>query len=227
MCRPCLFYYEAMSSLRVSVRGAAICLGFSALLVAVTLPWHPSIFAYPVDEVVRGFAAWTALHAIATLALILAVVGASGLVAVHDGRLGRLGSLGLIITVVGSVGATSVLGIEAIVFPILAERAPELLALDGPPLTSPLFIGAGLCAHGWPLGLAVRGSSCPTGPRLPAVAWPIARVERPGLSRLGRAVCARCRSAVCDHFRAYSSVVGLADVEGCGRAKPEAVTHSV
>src|SRR3954449_8908659 len=148
---------EAMSSLRVSVRGAAICLGFSGFLVAVTLPWHPSIFALPVDEVVRGFAAWTELHALGALALILAVVGAGGLVAVHDGRLGRLGSLGLMITLVGSMGATWVLGVEAIVFPILAERAPELLALDGPLLTSPLFIGAGLCALGWPLGLALLG----------------------------------------------------------------------
>jgi hypothetical protein len=150
-------YYEAMSSLPVSARVTAVCLGFSGFLVAVTLPWHPSIFGHPVDEVVRGFAAWSALHAIAAIALILVVVGASGLVAVHEGRLGRSGSAGLVVTIVGTVGGACVFGVEALVFPVLSERAPDLLALDGPLLTAPLFVVAGLCALGWPLGLALLG----------------------------------------------------------------------
>ena len=82
---------------------------------------------------------------------------AVGLVAAHGGRLGRLGQAGLIVEVVGVVMTAALAAIEAIVFPVLADRAPTLLAIDGPLLGSPLFIGAGVLALGWPLGLALLG----------------------------------------------------------------------
>jgi hypothetical protein len=96
------------------------------------------------------------LHAIGVLVFILALIGAAGLVAVHHGRLGRLGPVGLFVTLVGVFGAVSLSAVEAIVFPVLADRAPELLAFNGP-LASPLFIAAGVLALGWPLGLAILG----------------------------------------------------------------------
>jgi hypothetical protein len=47
---------------------------------------------------------------------------------------------------------------EAIVFPVLADGAAQgLLAVDGPPLRSPVFVGSGVLALGWPLGLALIG----------------------------------------------------------------------
>ncbi len=46
---------------------------------------------------------------------------------------------------------------EAIVFPVVAERAPALVAIDGPLLRSPLFDCAGVLALGWPFGLALLG----------------------------------------------------------------------
>lgn len=100
---------------------------------------------------------WTLLHAVAVAAVMLGLCGAVGLVAAHSGRLGRLGQVGLIVEVVGVVMTAALAANEAIVFPVLADRAPTLLAIDGPLLRSPLFIGAGVLALGWPLGLALLG----------------------------------------------------------------------
>jgi hypothetical protein len=146
-----------MSGLRVSVRASAVSLAVSGLVVAAGTPWHPNIFDRPVDQVVREFGAWTFLHAIAVVTVVLALFGAAGLVAAHRGRLGRLGQAGLIVEVVGVVMTAALSATEAIVFPVLADRAPTLLAVDGPLLSSPLFIGAGVLALGWPLGLALLG----------------------------------------------------------------------
>lgn len=146
-----------MNNLRVSGRVSAVSLVVSGFIVAVALPWHPSIFAHPVDEVVRHFGAWTALHAIGVVVSILALIGAAGLVAVHEGRMGGLGQTGLTVTLIGVFGTSALSAMEAIVFPVLADRAPELLAIDGPLFTSPLFLTAGLLALGWPLGLSLLG----------------------------------------------------------------------
>lgn len=146
-----------MNDLPVPMRTAAVSFGISGVIVAAATPWHPSIFARPVDEVVRGFGGWTLLHLLAMVAVILALLGAAGVVAAHSGRLGRLGQVGLIVTVVGVVVTASVAAIEALVFPVLASSAPTLLALDGPLLTSPLLIAVGVLALGWPLGLALLG----------------------------------------------------------------------
>lgn len=129
----------------------------SGALIASGTPWHPSIFDRPIDQVVRGFGPWALLHAIAIVVVILALVGAAGLVAAHEGRLGRPGQVGLVVTLVGVVATAALVGTEAIAFPALADRAPALLTLDGPLLSSPLFIGIGLLALGWPLGLATLG----------------------------------------------------------------------
>ena len=146
-----------MNGLPVSVQASAVSLAVSGFVVAGTTAWHPNIFDRPVDEVVRETVAWSPLHAVGLLVFILAFIGAAGLVAVHHGRLGRLGTVGLIVTLVGVFGAVSLAAVEAIVFPVLADRAPELLALNGPLVTSPLFIAAGVLALGWPLGLAILG----------------------------------------------------------------------
>lgn len=139
------------------MRTAAVSLGISGFLVAAVTPWHPSIFTRPVDEVVRGFGGWTALHLLLMIAVVLALFGSAGVVAAHDGRLGPLGELGLVITIVGTVLTAAVAAIEATTFPVLARSAPTMLALDGPLLTSPLLIAMGVLALGWPLGLAMIG----------------------------------------------------------------------
>jgi hypothetical protein len=147
----------ATTNLPVPMRTAAASLAGSGLIVAAATPWHPSIFARPVDEVVRDFGAWTPLHLLAIVAVILAVPGAAGIVAAHNGSLGRLGQTGLLVTFVGVVLTASLAAIEAVVFPILARSAPDLLALNGPLLRSPSFITIGALAACWPLGLALLG----------------------------------------------------------------------
>lgn len=146
-----------MSGVQVPVRASAVSLALSGFVVAAGTSWHPSIFDRPVDQVVRGSGAWATYHVVAVVAVILALFGAVGLVAAHEGGLGRLGQAGLIVTVVGVVDAAALAATEAIVFPVLADPAPALLAIDGPLLRSPLFIGMGLLAIGWPLGLALIG----------------------------------------------------------------------
>lgn len=143
--------------LQVSVRGSAVSLAVSGVLVAAVAPWHPSIFDRPVDQVVHEFKGWTLLHTSLVAAVILALFGAAGLVAAHESRLGRLGQLGLIIEVVGVVTTAALAATEATVFPLLADHAPALLAVDGPLLTSPTFIVLGVLALGWPLGLSLLG----------------------------------------------------------------------
>ena len=129
----------------------------SGFLVATVAPWHPSIFERPVHVVVQGFGAWSLLHALLVAAPVLALFGAAGMVAAHEGRLGRIGQVGLIVEVVGVVAVSAIAATEAIVFPELADHAPAILAVDGPLLASPLFIAFGVLALGWPLGLSLLG----------------------------------------------------------------------
>ncbi|HET7399591.1 MAG TPA: hypothetical protein VFJ94_13825 [Intrasporangium sp.] len=148
-----------MGHLWLPVRPAALCLGLSGLAVAAGTPWHPSIFERPVDDVVRHFGAWQLLHLLAVAVVVLAVVGAAGVVAAHDDDLGRLGLTALLVTLVGSVSTAVLVGLEAVTFPVLADRDPRLLDLGGPLLGLPVLLGAGVVALGWPVGLALLGAA--------------------------------------------------------------------
>jgi hypothetical protein len=107
----------------------------SGVTIAATSPWHPNIFARPLDEVVRNFGAWAFLHVLVFVAVVLALLGAAGLVAAHNGRLGRLGQVGLLVTLVGVVMTAAFASIEAITFPVLA-KARKQLALDHRPTSN-------------------------------------------------------------------------------------------
>lgn len=148
-----------MAVLQVPVRASAISLVLSGVVLAVLLPFHPSIFDRPVSEVVRETAVWTPLHLAALAAFILDFLGAAGIVAVHGGRLGRLGQAGLVAILIGLVAGSAVMALEAIAFPILADTAPELLALGGPLLGSPLALLLGVLTLGWALGLVLIGAA--------------------------------------------------------------------
>lgn len=60
-------------------------------------------------------------------------------------------------TLLGAAGAGGVASAEALVFPALADTAPQLLDLDGPLATWP-FIGMGIIALCWLVGLGVLGA---------------------------------------------------------------------
>jgi hypothetical protein len=149
--------HAGVGALQVSARWSAVSLAVSGFLVATVAPWHPSIFDRPVHQVVQGFGVWTVLHVTLVVAPVLALFGAAGLVAAHEGRLGRWGRVGLVVEVVGVVATAALAALEAVVFPVLADRAPALLAVGGPLLGSPLLVGLGVLALGWPLGLSLLG----------------------------------------------------------------------
>jgi hypothetical protein len=141
----------------VSLRVSALALAASGLLLAAALPWHPDILRHPLDEAVRAFPGWAALHVAGALAAVLSLVGARGVVAVHDGRLGRLGRAALAVTFVGALATTALFAVEAIAFPPLAVQAPQLLGRDGALSGSHLLIGLAGLAVAWPLGLLLLG----------------------------------------------------------------------
>lgn len=147
-----------MLSVQVPIRVSAVSMAVSGLLVAGTTPLHPNILTGPVSEVVKDTPIWTGLHVLVLVSIVLAFIGAAGLVAVHGNRLGKLGQAALAATLAGAVGGSAVMALEALAFPMLADRNPELLALDGPLLTSPAIIGLGILVFGWPLGLATLGA---------------------------------------------------------------------
>lgn len=148
-----------MFTVQVPIRVSAASMAVSGLLVAVATPLHPDILTAPVSEVVEASTIWTPLHVLYLLSSVLAFVGACGFVAVHSNRLGRLGQAALTASLAGAVSGSAIMALEAIAFPILAARDPEVLALDGPLLTSPAIIGLGIFILGWPLGLALLGAA--------------------------------------------------------------------
>jgi hypothetical protein len=146
-----------VATLAVPLRAAAVSIAASGLIVAALLPLHPSIFDRPVAEVVGDTPLWAFIHLIGVVAFPLAVVGAAGIVAAHGERMGRLGLIGLAVTLFGTAGTMAVAGLEAISFPELAARDPEVVAIDGPIFTSWQFWVLGAIAAGWPLGLSLVG----------------------------------------------------------------------
>jgi hypothetical protein len=147
----------ATPTMPVSLRVSALSLAASGVLLAAALPWHPDILRHPLDEAVRAFPAWAALHVAGALAAVLSLVGARGVVAVHDRRLGRLGCAALAVTFVGVLATTALFAVEAIAFPALAVQAPQLLGRDGSLSSSRLLIGLAGLAVAWPLGLLLLG----------------------------------------------------------------------
>ncbi|MFC0681746.1 hypothetical protein ACFFGH_28275 [Lysobacter korlensis] len=156
-----------MATLRVPLRAAAVSLAASGLIVAALLPLHPSIFDRPIGEVVADTPLWTAIHFAGIVAFPLAVIGAAGIVAAHGERMGRLGRIGLLATLIGAFGGMALAALETLAFPVLAERSPELLAIDGPLVASWQFVVFGLLALAWPVGLALIGLSAMRAGRYP------------------------------------------------------------
>lgn len=171
--------------MQVPIRVSAVSLGVSGAVTAALVPLHPSIFDRPIDEVVRNTPVWQFIHVAAVLVFALAFIGVAGLVAVHNGTLRRLGQVGLLLSLAGAIGGSAVGFLEALAFPVLADTAPELLELDGPMLTSPLAIGAGLLTLGWAFGLAVIGVAAARAAMFPCAAGVLLAVSGPAYLALG------------------------------------------
>jgi hypothetical protein len=146
-----------MATLRVPVRVSAVSLTLSGIVVAILLLLHPSILDRPVGDVVRDTDVWQPLHVAFALMFPLAFIGASGLVALHGDKLRTLGRVGLVCSFAGAIGGAGLGTVEALAFPVLAERAPDVLELQGPLFTSWPFIVIIILTVGWVLGLAIIG----------------------------------------------------------------------
>lgn len=169
-----------MAMLRVSLRLSAVSFVVTGVsLIAVTFS-HPSILDRSVSDVVLESAAWwVPVHLAGLVVSVLTVLGAAGLVAAHGDRMGRLGRAGLVVTLVGACCTGSLAAVEAVVFPVLAERVPDLLRLDGPLLASWPFAVIGVAALGWLLGPAMIGAAaarCSVFPRAAGVLLAVSSV---------------------------------------------------
>jgi hypothetical protein len=143
--------------MRLSMKSSGAALSVLGALFTTATP-HPSILGdRSVAEVVVATGGWAAMHYAVLVGCIFGVFGVGGIVAVHRGRLGRAGEVTLFFTIVGLVVSAGVMAVEAVLFPEVARRAPEVLAVDGPVLGLwPLRIAASTAA-GFPLGMAALG----------------------------------------------------------------------
>jgi hypothetical protein len=174
-----------MAALRVPIRVSAVSFALSGVIVAVLLFLHPSILVRPVADVVRETEVWEPLHLAFALMFVFAALGAAGVVAVHGDRLRRLGQVGLVLTLVGAIGGLGIGIVEAMAFPVLAERLPDVLALQGPLLTSWVFIGLGLLWLAWAVGLTLIGIAAARAALFPRAAGVLLAVGAVAFHALG------------------------------------------
>lgn len=146
-----------MATLEIPLRPAGVALGTSGLTWAMATPFHPSIFTDDVARVVRDTNGWVPMHLAILVGAVLAILGAGGLAAAHGDDLGPHRGAVLMLTITGAVIVAAAMAAEAVVFPILAERAPELLDLDGPLLGSWLLRATVIAGGAYPIGLALLG----------------------------------------------------------------------
>lgn len=126
-------------------------------LIATATP-HPTILGErSVAEVVNATGGWAVMHFALLLGCFLGIYGVTGIVAVHEGRLGGAGTRWTTAVVFGLVVTACVMAMEAVWFPEIATRAPELLDVDGPIVGNWALRVAGAPAMAFPVGLGVLG----------------------------------------------------------------------
>jgi len=144
-------------TLRVPLRPAGVALLVAGLLTATAAP-HPSIMGdRSVADVVLTTGTWRLMHYAVAIGSIALAIGVMGLVAAHNGRLGSLGYVAMVAVIVGCVVTAAIMVMEAVVFPLIAARMPEVIAFDGPIIGSMWLRLGGSLAGGLELGLVAIG----------------------------------------------------------------------
>lgn len=146
-----------MASIRVPLRPAAVALSFSGAAWAVAVPLDPSIFDDDIAGVVDRTASWQLIHLLVAAGAAAAVLGVAGVVAAHGERSEPYAPAIVWTTSVGAVATAGVMLTEALVFPVLADQAPDLLELDGPILGSVGVRALAVVAAAYPVGLVITG----------------------------------------------------------------------
>lgn len=139
------------------IRSGAVALWLGGPLLAAAVVPHPSILEGDVGHVVHDTGTWGALHLLAAAAIVLVWWGVTCVLLLHRRRLGTWAWPIFVVTTVGAFVLTAVMIVEAFAFPVLANHAPDTLALDGPILGSWTFRVVASLGGGFFLGLAMLG----------------------------------------------------------------------
>lgn len=149
--------HREMSELSVPPRFAAVSIGLSGVAWGVATVPHPNIFRDPVGEAVVATSTWQTIHLVAAAGTIAAIFGCAGIVAVQRQQLGPRGQVVLVGIVVGAVLTASILVAEALVLPVLAAQAPDLVELDGPIAGTVVMRALAGLGGLYPVGVVVLG----------------------------------------------------------------------
>lgn len=146
--------------MRISASGrlGALGLAFAGLWFGALVPFHPNILTGSVARDVLDDPLWRVSHTAMFLTGLGSIFGAAALLSVLRGRAGRVEALLLGTTVLAGVSAAATGLVEAAAFPLLAERAPDVLTFDSQLFLSPWFA---LLSGPWlllPLCLAAFGA---------------------------------------------------------------------
>jgi hypothetical protein len=134
------------------VRWSGLALILTGPLLLVMAVLHPNILQTDVADAVLHSQTWALIHLLAVAAMLLTLVGVTGLYASQADRMGALGLAGLLVAVPGILAFACVCYVEAL-FPVLAANDPKLLALDGPLFHSGILLATGGVVAGYPIGL--------------------------------------------------------------------------
>ena len=147
-----------MAALSVPPRFAAVSIGVSGVAWGVaTLP-HPNIFRGSFADAVVSTSTWQAIHLVAAAGTIAAVFGCAGIVAVQREQLGPGAHVTLAAIVVGAALTASILVAEALVLPVVAAQAPDLVELDGPIAGTVAMRVVAALGGLYPVGVVVLGA---------------------------------------------------------------------
>jgi hypothetical protein len=157
------------------VRWSASALIVAGVVLAVTGPLHPSLRGVDISTAVRGTGHWSALHLAGLAFVACEAYGLAGIVAVHHRRLPRYGVAGALLMVPGLFSLAGIAVSEAVVWPVLATDAPQLLTLNSPLLSSAVFVVSIAPVVLVPVGVALVGAAIARSRVLPALAgWAFA-----------------------------------------------------
>ena len=131
---------------------------------------HPDIFETTLADAALNSALWVPMHAAGTVAVVLTLIGLTGLYARRADLLGRVGAVGFALAVPGLVMSGCVAYAEAFLLPVIARDNPAVFDWDGPVTTSwAVRLTAGLALL-WLVGLALLGAAFTRSGVLPAAA---------------------------------------------------------
>lgn len=129
----------------------------AGILLALFALFHPA----DVNHTTMLQTPWVAEHTVGIAALSLTLLGLLGIQARQATQAGGLGWIGFVLALIGTAYLVGDLRFDAYLFPIVAQHAPDLVAIPGPlftettaviiPLTEVLFFGVGFVL----LGIAI------------------------------------------------------------------------